>query len=380
MGLVNKITSFAMAAAVAGLACGCGTPGAPQPPSLNLPDRVDNLTAVRTGNQVALAWTMPRRNTDKLLLKGIIRVQVCRQQGEGKCIPAGDLELSPGVKGAFTDTLPQELSTGSPRPLAYFVELKNRKDRSSGPSNAAWVLAGVAPSAVQNFAARPGRGGVVLQWTPSREPVRPGTDSAVRLHRTLVSKRPEGSEAENKEHSDLLSPAQEPLLRSLRVAVGETGDPGKALDKDVRFGESYEYQAQRVSRLTVGGQELELDGELSAPVRIVAANIFPPAVPKGLVAVASVEEAGSPTAGSASIDLSWQPDSDLGQIRYFVYRREGDGAWQRISSGQPLTAPVFRDVQVRPGHTYRYAVTAIDDGTPESSRSEEAVETVPAQE
>ncbi len=366
-----------MAAALALLAGGCGTPGAPQPPSLNLPDQVDNLTAVRTGDQVALAWTMPRRNTDKLLLKSSVQVHVCRKEEDGKCIPAGDIELSPGVKGAFTDTLPSGPSSGSPRPLAYFVELKNRKGRSAGLSNAAWVLAGIAPSAVQNFSASLGRGGVVLQWTPSREPARPGTDSAIRLRRTLVTPV---SQTENKAHSDPLAPAQEPRTRSLRVAANEASDPGKALDKDVRFGQSYEYQAQRVSRVTVGGKELELEGELSAPVRIVAANIFPPAVPKGLVAVASLGEQGSPTAGSASIDLSWQPDAKLGQTRYFVYRREGDGAWRRISPDQPLTAPVFHDAHVSPGHTYRYAVTAIGDGTPESTRSDEAVESVPGQE
>ncbi len=48
---------------------GCGTPGAPQPPSLNLPAPVEDLSAIRTGDQVALTWTMPRRNTDKTLLK-----------------------------------------------------------------------------------------------------------------------------------------------------------------------------------------------------------------------------------------------------------------------------------------------------------------------
>jgi hypothetical protein len=377
MGLVNRITLTAAAAALAVLACGCGTPGAPQPPSLNLPDRVDNLAAVRTGNQVALAWTMPHRNTDKLLLKGNIRVLVCRREGDGKCVPVGDLELAQGVKGAFSDTLPPELAAGSARPLAYFVELKNRKDRSAGASNAAWVLAGEAPSAVRNFSAGLARGGVVLQWTPSQDPVRPGTDSAVRLRRTLLTP---AANAGGQAQSGPLAPAQEPRVRSLRIATNEAGDPGKALDKDVRFGQSYEYQAQRVDKVTVAGQQLELEGELSVPVRIVAANIYPPSVPKGLVAVASVAERGSTAAGSVSIDLSWQPDADLGQVRYFVYRREGDGAWQRISPEQPLVAPDFHDAQVSPGHTYRYAVTAIDEGTAESARSAEAVETVPAQE
>src|SRR5262249_37314381 len=60
---------------------GCGTPGAPQPPSLNLPDAVTDLAAVRTGNVVTLTWTMPKRNTDKLLLKGSIAVEICRKRG-----------------------------------------------------------------------------------------------------------------------------------------------------------------------------------------------------------------------------------------------------------------------------------------------------------
>ena len=59
---------------------GCGMPGAPLPPSLNLPVPVTDLSAVRTGSQVALAWTMPTKTTDKVLLKGNIAVQVCRNR------------------------------------------------------------------------------------------------------------------------------------------------------------------------------------------------------------------------------------------------------------------------------------------------------------
>jgi len=55
-------------------------PGAPQPPSLNLPDRATDLSAVRAGGQVSLTWTMPTKNTDKLLLKGNIAVRVCRNE------------------------------------------------------------------------------------------------------------------------------------------------------------------------------------------------------------------------------------------------------------------------------------------------------------
>jgi len=57
-----------LAVSTAAYVTGCGTPGAPLPPSLKLPDPVTNLAAVRTGNQVLLTWTMPKKNTDKMLI------------------------------------------------------------------------------------------------------------------------------------------------------------------------------------------------------------------------------------------------------------------------------------------------------------------------
>jgi hypothetical protein len=79
---MNRSVTTALAAGLAAglLLSGCGTPGAPQPPSLNLPDRVTGLAAIRTGNQVALTWTMPKKNTDRLLLKGNVPVRVCRRE------------------------------------------------------------------------------------------------------------------------------------------------------------------------------------------------------------------------------------------------------------------------------------------------------------
>jgi fibronectin type 3 domain-containing protein len=108
-------------------------------------------------------------------------------------------------------------------------------------------------------------------------------------------------------------------------------------------------------------------------VRVEATDIFPPAVPTNLAAVATAGENG---AGPA-IDVSWQPVADPGLAGYAVYRREGDGAWQRISSAVPLVPPAFRDAQVQPGHTYRYAVSAVAQNGHESARSAEAEESVP---
>jgi hypothetical protein len=352
-------------------------PGAPLPPSLNLPERVTDLAATRAGNQVSLTWTMPKKNTDKLLLKGSVPVRVCRSicnAAGGACGAASvacgaagsELFLAPGTEGAFTETLPPALASGTPRAVAYFVELRNRNGRSAGLSNAAVVLSGEAPAPVTGLVAQVRKEGVVLRWTPES-----GTD-AIRLHRKLLT--PEHT-TKPKSQQGLQAALPEPEEQSLLVEAGKQAGhaPDRALDKEIRFGQVYEYRAQRVARVTVDGRALALASPLSAPVRVEALDVFPPDVPTGLAAVATAAGAGT----EASIDLSWQPGTEADLAGYTVYRREGDNAWQRISPAEPLIAPAFRDGHVQPGHTFRYAVSAIDQGRHESARSAEAEETVP---
>lgn len=285
---------------------GCGTPSAPLPPSLNLPDRVTDLSAVRTGNQVALTWTMPRRNTDKIPIKTNIPVRVCRTDAANTCVTAGSMEFAPGSSASFSETLSPALSAGTPRPLHYFVELKNRIGRSAGLSDPATMLAGQAPDPVAGLAAEVRKTGVVLHWTPGN-PTAP-----VRLRRTLLSPPPAKTE------KNPLAEPPEPVDQTFFIQP-QAAVPDRALDKTITFGQTYEYRAQRLVRVEVDGHTLELASELSPPVRVEAADVFPPAVPTGLAAVATAPD---PTSGTeASIDLSWQPDTETDLSGYNVYRR-----------------------------------------------------------
>ncbi|UWZ85918.1 fibronectin type III domain-containing protein [Occallatibacter riparius] len=351
----------AAAALLAAVICvtGCGTPGAPQPPSLNLPERVTDLSATRTGNQITLTWTMPKRTTDRVLLKGDIAADVCWNEGASHCVPAGEVSFVPSAEASFTGPLPGTLATGAPRPVSYFVELKNRKGKSAGLSNAGVILAGQAPAPVTGLAAEVRKQGVVLRWSAA------DSKESIRLKRTLLNP----PEAKPKEGP--LTPAAEPVTLDLLVEP----DGGGAMDKEIRFGRSYEYRAQRIARITAEGKQIELDGELSAPVRIAAEDIFPPVVPAGLAAVATGATGGSP----ASIDLSWQPDAEADVAGYRVYRREGQSEWKRISGDQLVVGPAFHDAEVQAGHTYSYAVTAVDARGNESGRSDEASDAVPQQ-
>jgi hypothetical protein len=370
MEAAQRIEWAALALALAAGLSGCGTPGAPQPPSLNLPDRVADLAAARAGDHVALAWTMPKKNTDKLLLKGEIVVRVCHKEGAGSCEPSGArLQFAPGAKGTFTDTLAPALAAGAPRALTYFVELVNRNGRSAGLSNGAIVLAGKSPEPVSDLRLAVRKEGVALHWTPD------ATQAAVRLHRTLLTPPKRDANPEK----GPLAPAPEPLEQNLLVEGGASA--GQALDRTVRFGETYEYRAQHVVLATVDKETIELAGELCAPVRVEILDVFPPAVPTGLAAVATAPEPGVEGAQTQpSIDLSWQPVTDADLAGYIVYRREGGAEWQRISPTQPqpgMIAPAFHDAHVVSGHTYVYAVSAIDQKGHESALSAEAQETVP---
>jgi hypothetical protein len=344
-------------------------PGAPLPPSLNLPIPVTDLSAVRTGPQVALSWTMPTKTTDKVLLQGNIAVRVCRNEtAEPKCSVAATLEFSPGAAATFSDMLSPELAAGPPRVLTYSVELVNRKGRSAGLSNSTEILAGQAPPAVENLTAELRKDGVLLRWAPAPSESSP---VAIRLVRRLLS-----PPVKKSDQVPLPQPA-EPLEQSLLAEPAAHSDraPHTCIDTSIRFGQTYDYRAQRVARITIGGSTLELAGPLSPPLRIDAVNIFPPSAPNGLAAVATTGENGSEPA----IDLSWLPDTEADLAGYIVYRRGSDAssAWQRISPAGPVVGPGYHDPNVQPGHTYIYSVTAIDQQGHESTRSAEASETVP---
>jgi hypothetical protein len=344
---------------VALVVSGCGTPGTPQPPSLTLPDRVEDLKAVRTGDRVALTWTMPKRNTDKVLLKGEVAVHVCRREGAGECAAAGDVNFAPGADGVFSETLRAAESSGALRPLSYFVELRNRKGRSAGLSNEADVLAGPAPAPVTGLGAEVRKTGIVLHWNAADAVV------AIRLERNVVSAPPV------KAKEGPLSAPPEPVEQRLLVEH----DGGVALDHEIRFGETYEYRAQRVARQEKDGKTVEAAGEFSAPVRIEALDVFPPERSAGLAAVATAASDTSP----AAVDLNWVPNTEADLAGYYVYRREAETPWRRISGEKPVAGPAFHDAAVLAGHTYIYGVSAVDANGNESQRSEDATETVPKQ-
>ena len=369
-----------MSAALAVLVSGCALESAPLPPSLHIPVPVSNLTAVRAGDAVTLQWTMPERATDKVLLKGKQRVEICRlgdvnvaaQAGhaagepseykeEPACEAAGSERLLPGAKVKYVDHLPAALETGAPRLLTYAVRVYGPYKRVDGYSNRATVVAGAAPPAVGAVTAQTRPDGVVLKWQPKAP--EPGME--MRMVRTLVP--PKGKAAKTNPMM-----GEGPVARQVLEVSLARHDAGQALDKNAELDHVYKYVLQRVVKLKVHGASAELAGAKSPAVTVDAKDVFPPSVPQGLAAVADAE--------AGSIDLSWEPSPQADVAGYIVYRRANGGAWQRISpEGKLATAPAWSDTTARRGVRYEYSVAAVDKDGNQSAKSSSVVEELPRQ-
>lgn len=330
----------------------------PQAPTLYLPQPPTDLAASRIGNDVHLRWTMPKRTTDRVLLKGDQKAHICRSIAGSPCETAGDARYAPQAQAEFVDHLPAALVNGQPQLITYTVLLQNKHGRSAGPSNAAYTVTGQAPSPIASFRADAHSEGVILHWQSFSD-----SSSLIRIQRE--------QNAVKKDSVAQRKGAEEPQQQILEVGYSAGHDPGNAYDKSAAFDRTYRYTAQRVTVFHLQGHRIEIAGSPTPVFTLSTKDIFPPTVPTGLVAVASPDE--------HALDLSWAPDSENDLAGYVVYRREAgpSAAPTRISPPEPVAAPAFRDTTAQPGVRYAYSVSAVDNDKNESARSAEAEESLP---
>jgi hypothetical protein len=359
MNVVLRVAAAGLAAPLLMLA-GCGMEAAPLPPSLKLPQPVTDLAGARAGDEVRLHWMMPKRDTDKVLLKRDQQVRVCRRVETGPCETAGEFQTAPNAAASYVDHLPPKVISGSPQLLVYTVELLNHLGHDAGPSNQVYATTGAAPPKIENFSATASADGIVLRWNPVAGTV---TDQElIRIHRVLVV-----DPKAQKPNQMAGSPA--PQEQTLEVTGA---DRGQALDRDAALDNVYRYTAERVRKFTLQGHAFEETSALSEIVNINARDVFPPHTPVGVQAVADPE--------ARAIDLSWPPNTDQDIAGYIVYRREAGSTANPVRVSPPgSVAPSFRDASALPGHSYVYSVSAIDRDGNESARSAEIEESLPQQ-
>jgi hypothetical protein len=345
---------------------GCGAPGAPLPPSLELPKPVADLRAVRKGDKVHLSWMVPTETTDGQSVRHWGPTQICRSLAlmsecgvaVGETPPPSTTDqpkpVSPPAKmrASYTDTLSRDLQQKDPTGMVtYGVSVLNESGRSAGLSNQVRISAAPTLPPPSDFRAEVTADGVVVIWTA----IAPPPELPQLRHTYRVYRRQEGSTSD--------------------TAIGEVQLPAaptaQFVDQNFEWGKTYYYHATVVTFVSQEGKaELEVEGDDTPTVKVFADDIFPPAVPTGLQAVFSGE------GQQPFIDLIWAPGLEADLAGYNIYRREENGQAVKLNT-ELVKMPAYRDTAVQSGKTYIYSVSAVDVRNNESARSEEASERVP---
>jgi len=358
----HKVSGAILALATA-LLTACGTPGVPLPPSLELAKPVGDLRAVRKGDKVYLAWTVPTQTTDRQSIRHLGLTSVCRSfdpamptcgtlVGEVPPVqaPAPSTNKTgngPKVQASFVDTLPKTLAEQNPTSeITYGISVMNASGRSPGFSNRVQVPAASTLPPPPDFKVQLGPGGVTLTWGPAPELQTGGLSHFYRAYR-----REEGTTAETE-------------IGAAPLTASSFTDPTFEWEK------TYNYRLTVVTIVSRAGHDSQVEGDDTPVVQVVAHDVFPPAVPSGLQAVASG------VGQSPFIDLIWAPNTDADLAGYNIYRHEEGGTPVKINA-QPVNTPGYRDSGVVSGKKYFYSVSAIDLRGNESARSDEAYEAMP---
>jgi hypothetical protein len=236
--------------------------------------------------------------------------------------------------------------------VTYAVEAVNPAGRSAGLSNQVRVSLARTLAPPHDFSARVTGQGVVLTWTGDLPPA----DSTPPVHHVYrVYRRVEGS-------LEQTLAGQIPAGRERSVTL---------TDSSIEWEKTYAYRAETITVIAQQNKpEIQIEGADTPEVKVLAHDVFPPAVPSGLQAVSSGP--GQKT----FVDLVWAPVTDLDLDGYTVYRREEGSAAVKINA-EPLKTPAYRDASVASGKRYVYSVSAVDVRGNESGQSEQASESVP---
>jgi len=357
-----KLSVYGLAGVAALLVLtGCASIAPPQPPSLDLPKPPSDLKAVRKGNSITLTWSVPTLTTDRQRARSLGATRICRSAAAsalpqcgtpvGQVNPPGsssNKNAAGNMVATYVDNIASQMQSDNPDAFVlYAIEVQNGDGRSAGLSNVVRVplIRTLAPP--QNFQAHVVKEGVALSWTGGSAPSIQDARVQYKYH---VYRRQDGTAG---------------WMLAGEAVADKAGDYSLT-DSSIEWEKTYDYRAAAATVL----QSQPVESADTPEVKVFADDVFPPAVPSGLQAVFSGP-------GQAPfVDLIWSPVPDVDLAGYNVYRHEEGAAAMKVNR-EMVKSPAYRDAGVSAGKHYFYAVSSVDARGNESSRSEEAEESVP---
>jgi hypothetical protein len=341
---------------------GCGVPGAPLPPSADIPRFVGDLKAIRKGDAVTLTWTTPTETSDGELIRKPGKMLVQRALSSKATSDLvfqtiAELPLQPTLKegrgdqATATDTLTNLPRSGSGDFAVYIVLAEGHNGKSFGLPNRISVPLVPNLPPPRKVLATPVPTGIMIRWEASG-PV-PTTANTQTQYVYKIMRRLQG--------------AKEPVVAT---QVKASDPANNFIDTGIEWEKSYQYWIVPVTLWQDGSRKGEIEGDDSPVADVVAHDSFPPANPSGVEAVYSA------AAPNSFIDITWTANTETDLAGYNVYRHLENEQPVKINSDLVKT-PRFADAGVQPGMKYFYSVSAVDVRGNESGKSEETSETVP---
>jgi hypothetical protein len=304
-----------LAALCLAAATGCGYIGAPLPPALHIPERVGVIAVSQHAGQLVVGFVITGKTTDGLVLRRLQAIE----------LRAGPPAASMAKWAQSAREIPVEPASIEGHELKVPVAGWENQDvvvavRAVGPTGraGAWsepLTVHVLPAPpVPVVAAAPGPDGITLSWPRGSAPA--GT-----TWRVFRQKKGEEQAA----------------------AVADATEP-RWVDPVTEENAEFTY---RVQALLPAGKAIA-ESEKSRAVSVTYRDVFPPATPLGLTAIAGV----------GSIELAWDPNHEPDLRGYQVYRAEAPGALAKL--GEMTGEVIYSDKAVTHARRYVYAVSAVD--------------------
>ena len=343
LALVARIPSrpgWAAVGMLAGLLAGCGVPGEPLPPLLEIPVPVEDLTGVQVGARIELEWSRPRLTTEGTRAQRLDRIEVYASFiPEGAPLPSVPSDPLATIR---LDSIPDaenrmslviRLDASQPGMQAVIaVKAFNDRGRDAGFSNVVTLPVVNLPEPPANLAGQVTERAVRLSWRAAAQSAFGGPVPLVDGYQVF---------------------RREPGNPEPGAIIGETSD-SEYEDASFEFERMYFYSVRAFVRR---GESFAVT-PLSAVVEIATADRFPPQPPDDVRAVVT----------PGAVEITWNPNEEADLAGYHVFRSVG-AEFVRVSPELLLT-PLFRDAAVESGRQYSYRVRAADRDGNESEPSE----------
>ena len=331
----------------------CGVQGPPQPPRVELPERVTDLTVDQVGRRLEIRFALPQLAVDGERLTKPLEIEILRAP-----LPSGSQPSKSPSMVLWTRLQPSQWARYSNDGKLIYPALLSEEEYKNWQGEDSLIAVrtltrGFRHRALESEFSKLVRLRVLDVSSPVEQMQSKVTEKAIELRWEPPGKTLEGSAVKG--------------LRGYGVYRSTTGKPGsfhllaesaepRYSDQDFEFGSSYSYEVRALFK--EGGTTAE--SEASQPYEVIARDIFPPARPTGLTALYT----------SGAVELVWTANSEKDLAGYYVYRRENGEKPKKLNEDL-LQTPILRDASVEPGHTYFYQVTAVDLSKNESQPSGE---------